>query len=95
MNNVRVNGMKAINKARIQYEEAWKDGLDKFQLLTEWRDFFQKQIEMLDETENELTQPFAEMVHYSKSLMDPIVEILVKMMESKSPEEQLEHRVTI
>lgn len=85
--------MKAINMARNQYQEAWKDNLEKNKLLTEWRDFFQKQLKMLETTENELVQPFAEMVHYSKSLMDPIVEVLVKMLESKSPEEQQEHRV--
>ena len=48
---------------------------------------------MIENSESELTEAFAELVQYSKSLIDPVIKVLVKMLESKTPEERDEQRV--
>merc|ERR1719219_2884537 len=47
---------------------------------------------MIENSESELTEAFAELVQYSKSLIDPVIKVLVKMLESKTPEERDEQR---
>ena len=44
-------------------------------------------------SESELTEAFAQLVQSSKSLIDPVVKILVNMLESKAPEERDEQKV--
>ena len=86
--------MKMINKARFEYDQVWDEMFDgSIKTLSNWRDFVKKLMEMLEKTEIELTNPLAEMVKNSAMLMDPVVEILYKMLQEKSEEEKQETKV--
>ena len=93
MESVRETGMKYISKARNEYDEAWQNILNDYKTLSEQRDFLQNLVSMLENSEIELTEAFAELVRYSNSLIDPVIKVLVKMLESKSLEEREEQRV--
>ena len=51
------------------------------------------QLKTTEVSESELTEAFAQLVQTSKSLIDPVVKILVNMLESKAPEERDEQKV--
>ena len=51
------------------------------------------QLKTTEVSESELTEAFAQLVQSSKSLIDPVVKILVNMLESKAPEERDEQKV--
>ena len=93
MDAVHKTGMKFISKARTEYDEAWKKILDDYKTLSELRDFLQNLVKMLEVSEGELTEAFAQLVQSSKSLIDPVIKILVNMLESKAPEERDEQKV--
>ena len=93
MDAVHKTGMKFIGKARKEYDEAWKKILDDYKTLSELRDFLQNLVRMLEVSESELTEAFAQLVQSSKSLIDPVIKILVNMLESKAPEERDEQKV--
>ena len=95
MDSVRETGMKYISKARNEYDEAWQNILNDYKTLSEQRDFLQNLVSMLENSEVELTEAFAELVRYSNSLIDPVIKVLVKMLESKSLEEREEQRVRL
>ena len=95
MDAVHKTGMKFISKARTEYDEAWQKILDDYKTLSELRDFLQNLVRMLEVSENELTEAFAQLVQSSKSLIDPVIKILVNMLESKAPEERDEQKVKI
>merc|ERR1740123_1946678 len=84
--------MKFIIKARTEYDEAWQKILEDYKTLSELRDFLQNLVKMLEVSESELTEAFAQLVQTSKSLIDPVVKILVNMLESKAPEERDEQK---
>ena len=48
MDAVHKTGMKFINKARTEYDEAWKKILDDYKTLSELRDFLQNLVRMLE-----------------------------------------------
>ena len=95
MDAVHKTGMKFISKARTEYDEAWKKILDDYKTLSELRDFLQNLVRMLEVSESELTEAFAQLVQSSKSLIDPVIKILVNMLESKAPEERDEQKVNL
>ena len=95
MDSVRETGMKYISKARTEFDEAWQNILNDYKTLSEQREFLQNLVSMLENSESELTEAFAELVRYSNSLIDPVIKVLVKMLESKSPEEREEQRVRL
>ena len=51
------------------------------------------QLKTTEVSESELTEAFSQLVQTSKSLIDPVVKILVNMLESKAPEERDEQKV--
>ena len=53
------------------------------------------QLKTTEVSESELTEAFAQLVQTSKSLIDPVVKILVNMLESKAPEERDEQKVNL
>ena len=93
MDAVHKTGMKFISKARTEYDEAWKKILDDYKTLSQLRDFLQNLVKMLEVSEGELTEAFAQLVQSSKNLIDPVIKILVNMLESKAPEERDEQKV--
>ena len=48
MDAVHKTGMKFINKARTEYDEAWKKILEDYKTLSELRDFLQNLVRMLE-----------------------------------------------
>ena len=86
--------MKYISKARTEYEEIWQKSMTEYKTLSDLREFLQHLVSMVEQSETELTEAFAQLVVYSKTLIEPVVQILVKMLESKTPEERDEQRVS-
>ena len=95
MNSVHETGMKFIEKARIEYEEAWQKILDDYKTLSDLREFLKTLIKMIENSESELNEAFTDLVKYSKNLIDPVVKVLAKMLESKESEERESQKVKI
>ena len=90
MKNIKEKGVQTIQDVCEKHQNDWKF---EHKSSTQQREFFQEQIELMDKVEHDLSQAFKEMVEISKNLMNPVVGVMVKMLEEKSGTEREEQKV--
>ena len=88
LNGLREMGMLAIHKVKFAIEHMWRSELEHARSLEDYRKLFINVLEMLNATERDLIQAFAEMVVFTQPIIDPAVQVLIKLIESKPAEEQ-------